>query len=67
MEWPIKLTIYLVTILITFVVMYQIDYNKIMRINKNSFAVLVWIIISLALGYLIGSLLVVLGEQLRSI
>lgn len=59
--------IYFISIIISMFTMYQIDFNKFMRMSKSNFAILVWIIISLALGYLIGSLFIAIGEQLRNI
>lgn len=67
MEWYLKLMIYFISIIISMFTMYQIDFNKFMRMSKSNFAILVWIIISLALGYLIGSLFIAIGEQLRNI
>lgn len=67
MEWYLKVTIYLITTAVSLLVVYQVDFNKFMRVNKAAFATLVWLLISLALGYLIGSLFVELGEQLRKV
>ena len=67
MEWYIKLVIYLVSVALSRVTMYQVDFNRFMRIGKKQFAILVWFVISLALGYLIGRLLAVIGEQLNNI
>lgn len=64
MDWYVKLVIYFICTCISLIAMYQIDFNRFMRVNKSQFAVLVWFFISLALGYLVGSLFVVLGEQL---
>lgn len=67
MDWYLKLLIYLFSTGLSFIVIYQIDFNKFMRIGKAQFATLVWVLISLALGYLVGSLFVEIGEQLQSI
>ena len=62
MPWYIQLVIYLISVASTMIAFYQVDFNRFMRIGKNNFAILVWLVISLALGYLIGSLFVELGE-----
>lgn len=67
MAWYIQFTIYIVSTALSLITIYQIDFNRFMRVGRSQFAILVWLIISLALGYLIGSLFVELGEQLSKI
>ncbi|MCK5806799.1 MAG: hypothetical protein KAG91_00190 [Mycoplasmataceae bacterium] len=67
MDWYVKVVIYLFTVSLTAVAMYQVDFNKFMRIGKKQLSLLVWLVVSLALGYLIGSLFIVLGEQIGNI
>ena len=67
MEWYIKIIIYLFTISFTAIAMYQVDFNKFMRIGKKQLSLLVWLVISLALGYLIGNLFIFLGEEIKKI
>ncbi|NQZ65662.1 MAG: hypothetical protein HRT99_00405 [Mycoplasmatales bacterium] len=63
----VKLIIYIFTISIASFAVYQVDFNKFMRIGRKEFSILLWLIISLALGYLLGSLFVQIGDYLKSI
>ena len=67
MDSYIKFVIYFFTIVLTAFAMYQVDFNKFMRIGRKQLSLLVWLVISLALGYLIGSLFIALGEQIANI
>ena len=64
MAWYTQMIIYLVSVTVSLVTLYQVDFNRFMRVGKSNFALLVWLVISLALGYLIGSLFISLGEQM---
>lgn len=65
MEWYFKLVIYFITITTSMVAIYQIDFSKFMRKARHEFAIFVWFIISLALGYLIGSLFIEIAEFIK--
>lgn len=65
MAWYAQLVLYLVGFIISFAALWQIDFNKFMRINKKQFAILVYVVLSLALGYLIGRLFIELGDLIH--
>ena len=63
-QWYIKIFIYIFFLTTSFFVVYQIDFNKILRIGKKQFAIILWVLLSLALGYLTGSLFIVIAKNL---
>lgn len=64
MEWYVKLIIYFTTVPIVSLVLYQVDFNKFMRIGRKQLSIALWFIISIALGYLVGSLFIEIGSLL---
>ena len=64
MEWYIKLIVYFAILPIVSIALYQIDFNKFMRIGRKQLSIAVWAILSIALGYLVGSLFIEIGELL---
>lgn len=65
MAWYVQMVLYLFGLVIAFAALWQIDFNKFMRINKKQFAILVYVVLSLALGYLIGRLFIELGDLIH--
>lgn len=64
MEWYVKLIVYFAILPIVSIALYQIDFNKFMRIGRKQLSIAVWAILSIALGYLVGSLFIEIGELL---
>ena len=62
MEWYVKLVFYFISLFIATIALYQVDFNKFIRIGHKHFATLVYVVLSLALGYLIASLFIGLGD-----
>lgn len=65
LEWYVKLIMYLFGMIAAFASLWCIDFNKIIRVGKKQYAVIVYIVFSLALGFLIGSLFIELGSIIR--
>ena len=66
MEWYVQLCIYIITSFASFFAMWQVDFNKFMRINRKSLSVIVYVVLSLALGFLLGKLFIELGTLIKS-
>ncbi len=64
MFWYIKIVIYLFAFAIALFTLYQVDFNKIIRTGRKQFAIFVYVILSIALGYLLGSLFIDIGEAI---
>lgn len=64
MEWYVKLIVYFAILPIVSIALYQIDFNKFMRIGRKQLSIAVWAILSIALGYLVGSLFIEIGDIL---
>ena len=62
MDWYFKLIIYLITLSISFVLVYQIDFNKLMRPGRKDLAIFLWLIISIVIGFLLGFFFIQLAE-----
>ena len=65
MEWYFKLSIYLIGIIASMFALWQVDFSRFMRRGKNEMAIFVWLIVSVALGYLIGSIFIEVGTLLQ--
>lgn len=65
MEWYVQLSIYIITSFISFFAMWQVDFNKFMRINRKSLSIIVYIVLSLALGFLLGKLFIEVGTLIK--
>lgn len=64
MEWYVKLIVYFAILPIVSIALYQIDFNKFMRVGRKQLSIAVWAILSIALGYLVGSLFIEIGDIL---
>ncbi|WP_128008517.1 hypothetical protein [Mycoplasma sp. ATU-Cv-508] len=54
MPWFVQLTIYLISLLVSFFVLAQVEWAKIIRVSRRELAWLVYVVFSIALAGLIG-------------
>lgn len=66
MEWYIQLCIYLISALASFFALWQVDFNKFIRVGRKEHAIIVYVVLSLALTFLIGKLFIELGSLIKS-
>ena len=56
-----QIILYSIGIILSFLCLYFIDFNKFMRIGKKEYAILVYVLLSIAIGFLIGYFFVTMG------
>lgn len=62
MTWYFELVFYIVGFAIAFLSLWFVDFNKFVRVGKKQYALFIYIVLSLALGFIIGRLLIELGS-----
>lgn len=67
MSWYLELVLYLVGLILSFTAFWFVDFNKFVRIGKKQYAIFIYVVISLALGFLIGKFFITIGTLLPHI
>lgn len=67
MDWYIKFLLYFISVSISMITLWQVDFNKFMRVNKKNLSIVVWLILSIAIGCLIGMFFIEIGTILSNI
>lgn len=66
MEWYIQLIIYFISGLASFFALWQVDFNKFIRVGRKEYAIIVYIILSIALTFLVGRLFIEIGTLIKN-
>ena len=63
----IKIILYVLGITIAFIAFWFVDFNRFIRVSKKEFALFVYVVIALAVGFLIGRFFIEFGILFKNI